>query len=126
MKLPPKKILFNARMVWKMQKGSEKQPETSPKNLKPLYFGDRDRRGQNVLNARRLEGGGTRPESCPSKTWTSDSQIEDFLEHVLRKGSISVTTEYSKHLDPSTFWRFDPPYPSLQVLLLKNISPELL
>ena len=39
-------------------------------------IGDRDRGGQNVPNAR---GGGTRPESCPSKTWTFDLQIGDFL-----------------------------------------------
>ena len=32
---------------------------------------------QNVPNAR--GGGGTRPESCPSKTWTFDPHIVDFL-----------------------------------------------
>ena len=32
-----------------------------------------------VKTYRTLEGGGTRPESCPCKAWTFDPQIEDFL-----------------------------------------------
>ena len=48
------------------------------KLLSSSPFRDRDRGGQNVPNAR--GGGGTRPESCPSKAWTLDPPIEDFLE----------------------------------------------
>ena len=61
-----------------------------------------------------LEGGATRPESCPCKAWTFDPQIEDFLQKLYRKGSnfrkIKIFTP------PSNFRRFDPPYPGLQVL----------
>ena len=32
-----------------------------------------------VKTYRTLEGGGTRPESCPWKAWTFDPQIEGFL-----------------------------------------------
>ena len=49
--------------------------------------------GQNVPNAR--GGGGTRPESCPLKTWTFDPQIGDFLENLCRKGSISGAPGHS-------------------------------
>ena len=41
-----------------------------------LEIGDRDSGGQNVPGA---GGGGIRTESCPSKTWTFDPQVGDFL-----------------------------------------------
>ena len=44
---------------------------------------------------RALEGGGTRPESCPWKAWTFDPEIEDFLQNLCRKGSNSGTHENS-------------------------------
>ena len=53
------------------------QRVVSCQKLQTPLFGDRDRGGQNVPNAR--GGGETRPESCPSKTWTFDPQVGDFL-----------------------------------------------
>ena len=84
------------------------------------FVGNRDRGGQNVPNAR---GGGTRPESCPSKTWTFDPQIGDFLQNLWRKGSISGAPENSKFSPlPSNFRRFDPPLSQSPSLWVKSES----
>ena len=40
-------------------------------------------------------GGGNRPESCPWKAWTFDTQIEGFLQNLCRKGPNSGTPENS-------------------------------
>ena len=63
----------------------------SPSPLETGIGGD-----QNVTNAR--GGGGNRPESCPSKTWTFDHQIGDIFLNLCRSQS-----------PPSNFRRFDPP-----------------
>ena len=60
-------------------------------------IGNRDR---GVKTYRTLEGGGTCPESCPSKTWTFDPQIDDFLKNLCRKGSISGAPGNSKFSPP--------------------------
>ena len=68
------------------------------------------RGGQNVPNAR---GGGTRPESCPSKTWTLTPQIGGFLKDLCRKGSISGALGNSKFHPPLIFGDLIPPIPPI-------------
>ena len=53
--------------------------------------------------------GGTRPESCPSKTWTFDPWR--FSTELLWKG-VNFRAPGSSIFTPSDFRRFEPPYPS--------------
>ena len=64
--------------------------------------------GQNVPNARGGGFGGTRPESCPSKTWTFDPKIDDFYRISVERGQFQGPLEIQKFPPPVIFGDLTP------------------
>ena len=65
-----------------------------------------------VKTYRTLEGGGTRPESCPWKAWTFDPQIGDFLWNLCRKGlNFGRPWKFEIFTPPRIFGDLTPPIP---------------
>ena len=72
-------------------------------------------RGGGVKTYRTLEGGGTRPESCPSKLGLLTPKLAIFYRISVEKGQIQGPLKI-QNFHPSNFRRFDPPpHPGLQV-----------
>ena len=70
-------------------------------------FGDWGR-GGGVKTYRMLEGG-TRPESCPSKTWTLTPKLTIFYRISVERGQFQGPLEIKNFHPPHDFRRFDPP-----------------
>ena len=86
-------------------------------DLKPI-FGHRDR---GIKTYRTLEGG-TRPESCPWKAWTFDSQMQVFQRVSVEKGQIQRAPDF--HPPRLIFGDLTPPpIPVSNILKVKIVKP---
>ena len=109
----PQKMLW---VFWCTQIGADVHDLSMSSSRKTFFFGRPGQGGSK--RTERQRGGGLAPESCPSKTWTFEAQIGDFLYSLCIKGSISGAPQNSNFHPPSNLRTFDPPpHPCLQLLL---------
>ena len=94
-------LLSPPKEAQKRSQGEDRDSETGIRGVK-MY--------------RTLEGGGTRPESCPCKAWTFDPQMRSFYRNSIEKGQISGPPKNQNFHPPLLiFGDLTPHYPGLQI-----------
>ena len=76
-------------------------------------FGNRDRGGQNVPNARG-GGGELAPKVAPRRLGLLTPKLAIFCRISVERGQFQGPLKIQNFHPPSNFRRFDPPYPGLQ------------